>query len=388
MSISISYVLVTPYSLLKSRTGGIIARLLSRSDLELAGAQIIAPHADFAKKYAAALREDAEPGAGLLADYVERCLVPQKTLPDGGPSRSLLLLFTGEGVCRKLADICGPLDMGDRMVRADRGTIRATFADYVASPENPSQAVFFEPAVITPYSEAGAAKQLALFAPVMEKADNIISSQPAPPDFERTLVIIKPDNWTFHSARPGAIIDMFSQSGLRIAGVKVHYFSLREALDFYGPVECALKEKLAPVFGKKARETLERDFAVTLDAGIEDALTASFGAAYAREQFYHIVEFMSGHRPGTEATHPAKCMVIVYEGPRAVEKIRAILGATDPAKACDGTIRKEFGSTVMVNAAHASDSVESFQREQKIVRINENTAADIIKDFLRAAPAG
>ncbi len=52
--------------------------------------------------------------------------------------------------------------------------------------------------------------------------------------------------------------------------------------------------------------------------------------------------------PGTE-----KCIVLIYEGIDAVRKIREVLGPTDPAKAPPGSIRREFGSTIMVNAAHA-----------------------------------
>jgi nucleoside diphosphate kinase len=55
-----------------------------------------------------------------------------------------------------------------------------------------------------------------------------------------------------------------------------------------------------------------------------------------------------------------------------VRKIRDVLGPTDPSKAPPGSIRREFGQTVMINAAHASDSVESAQREMPIVKIDEN----------------
>ncbi len=48
-----------------------------------------------------------------------------------------------------------------------------------------------------------------------------------------------------------------------------------------------------------------------------------------------------------------------------------MLGPTDPTKAPWGTVRAEFGSDVMVNTAHASDSVENAQREMKIIGMNE-----------------
>jgi nucleoside diphosphate kinase len=75
-------------------------------------------------------------------------------------------------------------------------------------------------------------------------------------------------------------------------------------------------------------------------------------------------------------------MIIVYEGENAVKKIRDVLGPTDPLKARDGTVRREFGSNVMVNTAHASDSSESYEREEKIVRINHNSVVSIIKEHI------
>ena len=56
----------------------------------------------------------------------------------------------------------------------------------------------------------------------------------------------------------------------------------------------------------------------------------------------------------------------------AVAKIRDVLGPTDPSKAPPGSIRREFGSTIMVNAAHASDSPENARREMGIVNVGEN----------------
>jgi nucleoside diphosphate kinase len=65
-----------------------------------------------------------------------------------------------------------------------------------------------------------------------------------------------------------------------------------------------------------------------------------------------------------------------------VAKIRDVLGPTDPLKAPGGTIRREFGSNIMVNTAHASDSTENAQREMGIVRITENHCSQIIKSYL------
>ena len=53
-------------------------------------------------------------------------------------------------------------------------------------------------------------------------------------------------------------------------------------------------------------------------------------------------------------------------------KIREALGSTNPANAMHGTIRKEFGTTIMINGAHASDSVQNVARETGIIRLSEN----------------
>jgi nucleoside diphosphate kinase len=379
---TLSYVLITPYTVAKSRTGGVIARLLSRAHgLELAGAQMVEPDAAFVVDYAELLRRQALPNPSALASYVETHFAPHPA----SPRRALLLLFRGEDVCAALTQICGRLYREHRSADDIEGeTIRDTYADLIVSAEDAEKFDYFEPAILTPRTDRDARDDLALFARLLKGAGNIIENIPAPPGEkkERTLIIIKPDNWTYASARPGEILDMFSQTGLKIIGVKVSTLSLVQALEFYGPVEEVLREKLSPLFGKKARELLEREFSLPLDAGVEKALCESFGAAYARDQFYQIVDFMSGHRPDRADSRPVKCMIVVYEGADAVRKIREVLGPTDPTKAPAGTIRREFGSSVMVNAAHASDSAESFQREQAIVRINENHSLSFIEDYL------
>ncbi len=65
-----------------------------------------------------------------------------------------------------------------------------------------------------------------------------------------------------------------------------------------------------------------------------------------------------------------------------MNKIREVLGPTDPTKAPGGTVRRDFGSNVMVNTAHASDSPENAQREMKIVKIVSNDFCNIIKNYL------
>ena len=99
---------------------------------------------------------------------------------------------------------------------------------------------------------------------------------------------------------------------------------------------------------------------------------------------------MSGGRPSQTADEQKnesgteKCIALVYQGEDAVQKIREVLGPTDPSKAPPGSIRKEFGQTIMINAAHASDSIENAQREMKIVQVEENNLKPLIEDFYRS----
>ncbi len=390
MEQTISYVMVTPYTIAKSRTGGVISRLLSRLDLELVGAQMIAPDEEFVKGYADLLRNQSEtsnnPAVNMLADYVEQNFMPS----EGRRHRCLLLLFKGEDACRKLSDICGALYAENRSVESITGeTIRDTYADLIYSRSDPTKVKYFEPAVLTPRYQEAADENLAHFAKYLPAYDNIIENMeyPDPSKIEKTLVILKPDNWKYASSRPGTIIDMFSRTGLRIVGIKVHRFSLAQAMEFYGPVEGALKSKLAPIFGEKAKEILEQELHISLSEDTTKALTESVGVAYALDQFHQIIEFMSGCSPKNfpveEINNPGsvKCMILIYEGENAVDKIRDVLGPTDPLKAPGGTVRREFGSNVMVNTAHASDCKESFEREKKIVEIDKNDLCGIIKSY-------
>jgi nucleoside diphosphate kinase len=388
MSKCLSYVLVTPYTIAKSRTGGVLSRLLSRTNLDLVGAQIFAPDQDFADKYSDSLRNrHPRDQLILLSDYVKQYMGPS----GGRPHRTLMLLFRGDNPCEQLLNVCGDLCTQHVKMDAINGeTIRDTYSDLIFSADNPEEVRYFEPAVLTPRQQDDANMDLRMFADFLDGKENLVQDvvYPDPSKIERTLVIIKPDNWAYNSSKPGAIVDIFSRTGLRIIGIKVHRFSLAESMDFYAPVEAMLKEKLAPGFGQKAVELLEKEFKFKLGNELSESLGSSFGTEYAKDQFHQVVEFMCGKRPGLFTTEEIqkpgniKCMILVYEGTDAINKIRNVLGSTDPLKAADGTVRREFGFNVMVNTAHASDSSESYEREQNIVRINHNSILSIIRDHV------
>jgi len=122
-------------------------------------------------------------------------------------------------------------------------------------------------------------------------------------------------------------------------------------------------------------------------AAEEKRLGDILGPLFGDNQFENIVRFMSGRapsecdavtirQPGTE-----KCIALVYEGVEAVRKIRDVLGPTDPSKAPPGSIRREFGQTIMINAAHASDSEENARREFGVVNVGENNFRQVIEEF-------
>jgi len=125
---------------------------------------------------------------------------------------------------------------------------------------------------------------------------------------ERTLSIIKPD--ATRRNLTGAINDRFEKKGLRIVAQKRLRLSQAQAESFY--------------------------------------------AVHAERPFYRsLVDFMTS----------GAVVVQVLEGQDAVALNREIMGATDPAKAASGTIRKDFAQSIEANSVHGSDSGENADRE-------------------------
>jgi len=132
---------------------------------------------------------------------------------------------------------------------------------------------------------------------------------------------------------------------------------------------------------------LEKELGFPIPAEQERQLGDILGPLFGDNQFENIVRFMAGRSPVEctmgEANKPGteKCIALVYEGVEAVRKIRDVLGPTDPSKAPPGSIRREFGQTIMVNAAHASDSAENAKREIGIVNVGENNFGQVVEEF-------
>lgn len=121
---------------------------------------------------------------------------------------------------------------------------------------------------------------------------------------EKTLVMIKPDAVT--RGLIGEIIRRFEKEDLKVVGLRMLHLSQKEAEGFYIIHQ-------------------ERPFYPSLTA------------------------FMS--------SQPIVAMVL--KGEKAIERVRAIMGATDPAKAAPGTIRKDLAQNIEQNSVHGSDSPES-----------------------------
>ena len=121
---------------------------------------------------------------------------------------------------------------------------------------------------------------------------------------ERTFAIIKPD--AVKSRYTGRIIQRIEEAGFTIRAIQMRHLSLKEAEGFYAVHR-------------------ERPF------------------------FASLTQFMSS----------GPCVVMALEADDAIKKWRTLMGATDPAKADAGTLRKEFGASIENNATHGSDAPET-----------------------------
>jgi len=386
MSQELAYVIITPYSLHKSRTGGILSRLIARSGVEFAGARMFAPSKELVAQYAEASFSKDDPQEAriqqLIYDYILQNFSPDAKT--GQRRRVMMLLFRGDDAVRKIRSVVGHLSRDRRTGES----IRDTYGDLILDANG--QVRYFEPAVLAAPTVAEAGAKLKLWAAHSDTEggvlENVIAYQPGETP-QRTLVLIKPDNFRFPTGRPGNVIDFFSRTGLYIVAIKLHRMSVADAMEFYGPVREVLRTKLKDMVANRARTALEKEFAFGMGLQEQKALGDLLAPLFGDNQFDNIVRFMSGRAPSEcpkEELHqpgPEKCIALIYEGVNAVAKIRDVLGPTDPSKAPPGSIRREFGQSVMVNAAHASDSSENAQREMAIVKVGENNFRPLVEEF-------
>lgn len=380
----LAYVIITPYSLHKSRTGGILARLISRTGLELAGARMFSPSRELVRDYASVVVSANDPQDRRIQELIRNYVLDKFTTEPSTVRRPrvMMLLFKGEDAVAIIRSVVGNF----RLDRTEGESIRDTYGDLVC--DDRDRVVYFEPAVLAAPNVEETEAKLKIWARYSDTDGGLLEQTvvyPAGITPQRTLVLIKPDNFRFPTGRPGNMIDFFSRTGLFIVGIKVHRMSVAEAVEFYGPVREVLRSKLKGVAAARAKVALESEFKFDIPLETTDKLGEILGPLMADNQFDLIVRFMSGRSPGTcesDLFHDPgteKCIALVYEGPNAVGKIREVLGPTDPSKAPPGSIRREFGQTIMVNAAHASDSEENARREMGIINFKKNHFREIIE---------
>ena len=386
MAEELAYVLVNPYTLFKSRTGGILARLLTRTALDLVSARMFAPSKELVERYAEASVSEADPQPRQIQELIRQYIL-DNYMPDaktGRCRRVMLWVFRGEDAVRRVRNVVGSIAGG----RVKGETVRDTYGDYVLGPNG--EVRYFEPAVLAAPTPEQAEAKLKLWTSFSDTDSGLVDitvQYPANVKPQRTLVLIKPDNFLFPSGRPGNVLDLFSSTGLYIVGMKVHRMSVAQAEEFYGPVREILRTKLKDVALAKTVPVIEGALESKLAPEAVQQLGDVLGPIFGEAQFENIVEFMAGLKPSQcdarkkKEPGTAKCIGLIYEGADAVRKIREVLGPIDPKKAGPGTIRREFGSSVMVNAAHASDSPENAQREIGIINFVENDLKQLVESF-------
>ncbi len=81
------------------------------------------------------------------------------------------------------------------------------------------------------------------------------------------------------------------------------------------------------------------------------------------EGFYHVHRERPFFRSLTEFMSSGPCITMVLEGENAIARLREIMGATDPAKAAPGTIRRDLASSIEANCIHGSDAPQTARFE-------------------------
>ncbi len=391
MAEELAFVIINPYTIRKSRTGGIIGRLLSRSNLELVAARMYAPSSELVRDYLDTIRVDrSRPNwqvRNLVRQYIQENYAPSS---DGHRRRVMFLLFRGEGAIRQLIE-----DVVGHITRTSLSgeTIRDTYGDCIKDAKG--EVRYFEPAVLVVPVAAEAEQAMRVWARYSKSDGGLLEDVIPCPEgqkYEETTVLIKPDIFSTRSIRAGNVIDIFSKADLYIIAVKVLWISVAQAEDFYHPVKKTLAKKLKEPVTSRATSALEREFGFHIPEETAAQLGVKLNRLVAEDQFKHIVEFMTGrdlnNLPKSKRNAPGlvRCLALVYQGVDAVNKIRSIVGATDPSKAGVATVRKEFGRNIMVNAAHASDSVENARRERNIIRFDQDDIGPIIEEYFKKKP--
>jgi nucleoside diphosphate kinase len=385
----LAYALITPYSLFKSRTGGIVGRLLAHARLELVGVKMYVFSDAFVDEYLKVVcPADAEPAVHeAWMRYIDESL--RQRNPWGYLPRCMVLLLHGPNAVHHLKE-----DVIGRFTEQPTGdTVRGTYGDFIRDRSGIIR--YFEPAVVTCPDAQLNDHHLRLFADYADSDGGVLTGRIKydQPDAQVSLVMLKPDNFYRRSRRPGNIIDAFSLTGLRIVGAKLLNMTVAQGEEFYGPLKDQFVTRLKGNVTREIYQRLSESFSFPFTMADAEALADRLAQRNALAEFNRIVEYMTGVNPEDvepdqkAAASKATCLAMLYEGPNAIEKIRAVLGSTDPTKAEPGTVRSDFGRDLMRNGAHASDSPQDTDRERRIIGLDRNYPGDefvrTIRDYLK-----
>eukprot|EP00039_Didymoeca_costata_P029900 m.26953 g.26953 ORF g.26953 m.26953 type:complete len:498 (-) comp7848_c0_seq2:44-1537(-) len=367
---SLGFAWVTPRALTKGLEGGILARLLHVPGLNLIGARMYHPCSDFIQEYIDVHKENNKPKPlPFFMNWLDS-LKPEYDEDRGYPNHMLLLLFTGVDARNKILDAIGR-DLPNPKHPNVGATIRGAYGYFRRDPST-NFVTEYEPALVTAHSDESNNGYLEIFAKygMSDGGVQIKNNQ-----WQSTgLVMLKPNILEKPSSRPGHIMDLFSCTGLTLVGARLFSMSVEEAKNFYGHLTPIFAKKLAPKVNAILKKNLSNAFDFEMTDLEYEVMTALLKQKHAESEVNKIIHFMTGIYPH-EAMTPtemqkrgtARCLALLYHGPNAIETIRQKLGATDPTQAMVGTIRSDYGSDVMRNGCHASDSLESLQKERQIV---------------------
>jgi nucleoside diphosphate kinase len=177
---------------------------------------MFAPSAELTKRYADTIVTKPIPASAtqeLIRDYVLKI----SPAGNGKKPRVLLLVLRGEDAVEKVHRTIGHFVHE----RTSGETIRDTFGDYIA--DDSGQVIYFEPAALAAFDPKAVERDLKLWAEFSDSDGGILEHViefPNAAKVEKSLVLIKPDNFKFPNQRPGGVIEVFSRTGLFIIGFK------------------------------------------------------------------------------------------------------------------------------------------------------------------------
>src|SRR5206468_8735989 len=165
----LAYAAVTPYSMRKSRTGGIVGRLISRTGLDLVGGRMFAPSPELAKRYAETIvtETDARHRATqeLIHDYILKNFTGSI---NGQRPRVLFLIFRGPDGVEKIRGTVGHIVHE----RTSGETIRDTYGDYIT--DDSGKVTYFEPGVLATFDPKAVEHDLKLWAEFSDSDGGIL----------------------------------------------------------------------------------------------------------------------------------------------------------------------------------------------------------------------